>query len=67
MACAGPNLDEDGTNVNGAIVTSDGGWSALYGERHQTQMDDGGKSRRRPLGSSVHTRPAACLRAGGLE
>lgn len=32
-------LSADGTNVNGAILASDGGWSALYGSGTRRRED----------------------------
>lgn len=40
-------LSDDDTNVNGAILASDGGWSALRA-RTKTGANDGGMFRRRP-------------------
>jgi NAD(P)-dependent dehydrogenase (short-subunit alcohol dehydrogenase family) len=51
-------LSDDGTNINGAILASDGGWSALQGSGTQTPAGDGGKSRRRPPGMDPVRTPA---------
>lgn len=36
-------LSDDGTNINGAILASDGGWSALQGSGTQLQLTTAGR------------------------